>query len=259
LRRLAQIVIVALFALACPQGLAAAKPVHVFAAASLKTALDAIGASWKASSGKDTIMVYAGTPSLAKQIAQGAPADIFISADLDWMDYLQSKDLIRPESRCNLLGNTLVLIAPAASSVSVDLMHPVDLASLLDGGKLAVADVKSVPAGRYARAALGSLGLWDGVKSSLAQSDNVRAALAFVARGEAPLGIVYGSDAHAEPKVRVVAAFPAGSHPPIVYPAALVAASTDAEAAPFLNYLRSPAARTIFERNGFKLLAGEAQ
>ena len=236
-----------------------AEPVHVFAAASLKTALDEIGASWKAAAGKDAVMVYAGTSSLAKQISLGAPADLFISADLDWMDYLQSKGLIRPETRCNLLGNTLVLIAPKDSTGEADLTHPVDLAGLLNGGMLAIADVKAVPAGRYAKTALDSLGLWAGVERHLAQSDNVRAALAFVARGEAPLGIVYGSDARAEPKVRVVAEFPPASHPPITYPVAVVAASTNADAGPLLQYLLSPAARTIFENNGFKVLPGAPQ
>jgi molybdate transport system substrate-binding protein len=238
-----------LFGLACLIPAARAESVHVFAAASLKTALDVVGERWKASARKDITMVYAGSASLAKQIAEGAPADLFISADLAWMDDLQSRGLIRPETRRNLLGNTLVLIAPADSVA--DFARPVDLAKLLNGGKLAVADVNSVPAGRYARSALETLGLWASVQSNLAQADNVRAALAFVARGEAPLGIVYGSDAMAEPKVRVLAQFPPGSHLPIVYPVALVAASTNANAAAFLQFLLSPEAGKIFATNGF--------
>lgn len=228
-----------------------AEAVKVFAAASLKNALDDIGATWTAGTGKQAVMVLAGSSALAKQISEGAPADIFISADLAWMDDLESKSLIKPGSRVNLLGNTLVLISPAQSNQAVQLSDGTDLAALLAGGKLAVADVKSVPAGRYAKAALESLKLWDNVSGHLAQSENVRAALAFVARGEAPLGIVYGSDAAVEPKVRIAATFPAHSHPPIVYPAAIVATSVNPDTAAFLGYLRSAESRRIFRSYGF--------
>lgn len=230
-----------------------AEAVNVFAAASLKTALDEIGGGWTASSGKRAAMVYAGTPALAKQIANGAPADVFISADIAWMDELESKRLIEPATRRNLLGNTLVLIAPRDSAVSADFGTTVDLAALLAGGKLAIADVKAVPAGKYARAALESLKLWSSVEPSLAQAENVRAALALVARGEAPLGIVYGSDAKAEPAVRVVAVFPKSSYPAIIYPVALVANAPSPDAPAFLDYLLSPQARSAFERNGFSV------
>ena len=228
-----------------------AEAVKVFAAASLKNALDDIGAAWMAGTGKQAVMVMAGSSALAKQIAEGAPADIFISADLAWMDDLESKGLIQSESRVNLLGNSLVLIAPQQPVQTVELSEHTDLVSLLAGGRLAVADVKSVPAGRYAKAALESLKLWDSVSDHLAQSENVRAALAFVARGEASLGIVYGSDAAAESNVRVTATFPANSHPPIVYPAAIVTASGNPDTAAFLSYLRSEESRKIFQSYGF--------
>lgn len=232
----------------------AAGTVKVFAAASLKNALDEIAADWNASTGKDAVMVFAGSSALAKQIVEGAPADIFISADLAWMDDLQSRNLIDPATRGNLLGNSLVIVAPAGTDVNIDLSKPVDLAALLAGGKLAIADVKAVPAGRYAKAALESLGLWTRVEPHLAQSENVRAALAFVARGEAPLGIVYGSDAMVEAKVRVVGTFPAQSHPPIVYPAARIANAVNSDADEFLRHLRSGTARGIFESHGFTVL-----
>jgi molybdate transport system substrate-binding protein len=236
---------------------AMARDINIFAAASLKTALDEIGKGWSGPDGSKPVFVYAGSSAIAKQIMAGAPADIFFSADLDWMDHLESRGLIDPSSRHNLLGNTLVLIAPVDLPSERGLPQPAELVRLLAGGRLAIANVDAVPAGRYAKAALQSLGLWDAVSNKLAQSENVRAALAFVARGEAPLGIVYGSDAIAEPKVKVLATFPASSHPPIIYPAALVAERRDRCGQAFLDYLGSPSAAAIFARNGFTPLTVE--
>src|SRR5204863_1122350 len=185
---------------------------------------------------------------LAKQIENGAPADLFISADSDWMDYLETRKLIKPGSRSDLLGNGIVLIAPAASPVKLTVAPGFALASALDGGRLAMADPAAVPAGRYGKAALEKLGVWDGVASRIAAAENVRAALLLVARGEAPLGIVYSTDAASEPNVKVVATFPEESHPPIIYPAALTKDSKNTDAKAFLDFLRSAKARTSFEK-----------
>lgn len=242
----------AIFAMIFTVSAHAAESVNVFAAASLKNALDAVATAWQARSGHEARMVYAASSALAKQIAEGAPADIFISADEAWMDDVEGKALIDTASRYDLLGNTLVLIAPASSSVNVTLAKPLDLTAVLAGCRIAVADVAAVPAGKYAKAALTVLGAWDSVQGSLAQAENVRAALALVARGEAPLGIVYGSDAAVEPQVRVVAEFPSDSHPEIVYPVARVAASANPNAGPLLDFLKSPEAQSIFAGFGFK-------
>lgn len=228
--------------------------VVVFAAASLKNALDDINAAYKAESGKAAVISYAGSSALARQIEEGAPADIFISADLDWMDYLQKKDLIRAATRFNLLGNHIVLVAPKASDLSVDIKPGFDLSGLLGGGKLAMANTDAVPAGRYGKASLQSLGVWDSVSGDIAQAENVRAALLLVARGEAPLGIVYSTDAVAETGVKVVGGFPDESHPPIIYPAALVKASATPGAEAFLSFLKSDTARKLFEKQGFSVL-----
>ncbi|MFI5001620.1 MAG: molybdate ABC transporter substrate-binding protein [Reyranellales bacterium] len=231
----------------------------IFAAASLKNALDEIAAAWAKDTGKPTPRIsYAASPTLAKQIEQGAPADLFLSADLDWMDYLATRNLIKAETRVNLLGNKIVLIAPRDSKTAVELKSGVDLAKALSGGRLSMANVDAVPAGKYGKAALEKLGAWTGVKDRLAQAENVRAALLLVARGEAPLGIVYSTDAAAEPNVRIVAAFPDGSHPPIVYPAAITRDSKAADAKPFLDYLRSTRARLAFEKQGFTMLVRSA-
>ena len=235
----------------------AAEKVNVFAAASLKNALDEVSAAWAAATGKETANSYAASSALAKQIEGGAPADIFISADLDWMKYLADKQLIAAGSQVNLLGNTLVLVAPADSAASVTIAPGFDLAGVLNGGKLAVCDVKAVPAGKYGKAALEKLGVWDKVEGSLAQAENVRAALKLVATGEAPAGIVYQTDANEEKKVKVLGTFPADSHPAIVYPAALVAASQNADAAEFLKFLQSAPALDIFKAHGFIILAGK--
>ena len=231
-----------------------AESVNVFAAASMKTALDDAAKLWKTQSGKDIVATYGSSGTLAKQIAEAAPADIFISADLAWMDDVAKKNLIKPESRKNLVGNTLVLVGAAGSDLKIELAKDSNLAASLGSEKLAVGDVKSVPAGKYAKAALENLGLWASVEPNLVMQENVRSALALVARGEAKLGIVYGSDAVAESKVQVIASFPEASHAPIVYPAALIAASTNPDAQPFLTFLFSKEAQLIFKANGFTLL-----
>lgn len=229
--------------------------VVVFAAASLKNALDEIATSWSNETGKPMPRIsYAASSALAKQIEQGAPADLFISADLDWMDYVQGKNLIKTDSRFNLLGNKIVLIAPKDSKLTTVEIKGADLARTLAGGRLSMANVDAVPVGKYGKAALEKLGAWNDVKDRLAQAENVRAALLLVARGETPLGIVYATDAAAEPKVKIVGTFPAASHPPIIYPAALAKASTNADAKAFLDFLRSAKARTAFEKQGFTVL-----
>jgi molybdate transport system substrate-binding protein len=230
-------------------------PLVVFAAASLKNALDSASASYTAASGVKVSISYAGSPALAKQIEQAAPADIFVSADLDWMDYLAGKDLILAGTRTSLLANRLVLIAPASSSVMLNIREGFALAQALGDGRLATADVSSVPAGKYAKAALSALKVWDAVEPKLAQMENVRAALALVAQGEAPLGVVYASDAAAEPKVKIIGEFPQSSHPPIIYPAAVLKSSAKPDAArAFIAYLRSPEGRPAFLKQGFTVL-----
>ena len=230
------------------------RDVLVFAAASLKNALDEIAGQWQSQTGKKVAISYAGSNNLIKQIEQGAPADIFISADLDWMDYGQQKNLIRPETRANLLRNRLVMIAPKDSTVRIKIEKGFDLEAALNGGRLAMGNVDAVPAGKYGKAALEKLGAWDGVKDRIAQAENVRAALLLVARGEAPLGIVYQTDAVSDPGVRIVGTFPEDSHPPIIYPAAMTKDSNNASAADFLKYMRSPAAKPAFERQGFTVI-----
>ena len=236
---------------------AQAKDVVVFAAASLKEALDAAAASWQEDSGKHATISYAASSALAKQIEAAAPADVFISADEDWMDYLDKKSLVRPGSRRELLGNDLVLIAPADSTAKLDIAPGFPLAKLLGDGKLAMADPKAVPAGKYGKAALTRLGVWDRVSASVAAAENVRAALLLVARGEAPFGIVYKTDAAIEPKVRIVATFPADTVPPITYPIAITASSKNPDADPFAAYLNGPAAHAMFEKYGFTVLDGK--
>jgi molybdate transport system substrate-binding protein len=227
----------------------------IFAAASLKNALDEIGAGWAKDTGKPMPKIsYAASSALAKQIEQGAPADLFVSADLDWMDYVAKKDLIKADTRVNLLGNKIVLVAPRDSKTTVEVKQGFDLAKALAGGKLAMGNVDAVPAGKYGKAALEKLGAWDGVKNNVAQAENVRAALLLVARGEAPFGIVYATDAAAEPNVRIVASFPEDSHPPIIYPAAVIKDAKSADAKPFLDYLKTIQARPAFEKQGFTVL-----
>jgi len=227
----------------------------VFAAASLKNALDEIAAAWSKETGKPAPKIsYGASSALAKQLEQGAPANLFISADIDWMDYVEKKDLIRKNTRVNLLGNKIVLIAPRDSNVAIDVKPGFDLAKALAGGKLAMANVDAVPAGKYGKAALEKLGAWNGVKDNIAQAENVRAALLLVARGEAPFGIVYSTDAAAEPNVKIISVFPADSHPPIIYPAAETKDSKSADAKSFFDYLKSNKARPAFEKQGFAVL-----
>jgi molybdate transport system substrate-binding protein len=238
------------------QSVAQNAPVVVFAAASLKNALDEIAAGWTAKTGVEVKVSYAGSPALAKQIEEGAPADLFISADPDWMDYVEQKNLVKPRTRGNLLGNSIVLVASKDwTKGNIKIEPDFLLASLLGDGRLAIASTAAVPAGKYGKAALETLGVWNSVTSRLAETDNVRSALALVARSEAPLGIVYRTDAAVEPNVRIVGTFPDDSHPPIVYPAAAIANSKNARAEEFLRYLAGAEAKAVFEKNGFAVLA----
>ena len=229
--------------------------ITVFAAASLKESLDALGARWKQRGGQEVVIAYAASSALAKQIEQRAPADVFISADREWMDFLQARGLVVASSRFELAGNRLVVVAPATSRLAtLSLASPQPMrAALGRDGRLAVAETVAVPAGRYAREALEQRGLWRAVETRLAQADNVRAAMAFVARGEAPLGIVYFTDARAEPNVRVVATFDPRDHDPIVYPAARVSGSRAVQADKFLAFLRSREARGVLRQAGFTM------
>ena len=241
---------------AMPLAAAHAEDVTVFAAASLKNALDDVAAAYEAQTGKTVLISYAGSSSLAKQIEAAAPADIFFSADLAWMDYLEERGLIAADTRQTLLGNAIVLVAPADSAVSLTVAKGMNLgAALGEDGHVAMANVASVPAGKYGKAALEWLGVWDAVAPSVVQADNVRAALAFVATGEVPLGVVYQTDANSEPKVKVVGVFPADSHPPILYPAAMIATSTNSDARAFFDFLRSDKAVPAYEKQGFTVVA----
>jgi molybdate transport system substrate-binding protein len=227
--------------------------VTIFAAASLQDALNKAGWVYVAQNAHPVRFSYGASSALARQIEQGAPADVFISADTDWMDYLAQKHLIVDATRRNFLSNRLALIAPVKSQISLLLGWKAPIAKALTGGRLAIAG-PDVPAGRYGRAALTKLGLWDEVKDHLAPAENVRAALAFVARGEAPLGIVYDTDAKIEPRVKIVGLFPDNSHPPILYPGALTATSTNPNAKGFLDALTSPLEANVFRQFGFKVL-----
>jgi molybdate transport system substrate-binding protein len=226
----------------------------VFAAASLKNALDDVNAAFARYAHIKVTASYAASSALMKQIEQGAPADIFLSADVDWMDYGVKKKAIRDDTRANLLGNRLVLIAGKDATLGpVTIDRGFDLAKLAGSGRIATGDVRAVPAGKYAKAALQALGAWEAVEKRLAMAENVRAALVLVSRGEAPLGIVYETDAKVEPGVRILGTFPADSHPPIIYPVAATA-TAKAGAEQYLSFLRSPAAKEIFERHGFTFL-----
>jgi molybdate transport system substrate-binding protein len=232
-----------------------AKPqpaITVFAASSLQESLDAVVAAWTRQSGQRVVVAYAASSALARQIEAGAPADVFVSADREWMAYLRTRQLVADDSVFDLVANRLVLIVPAASALeSIALDQPAAWLQVLADQRLAVAETASVPAGRYARQALTALGVWDMLVPRLAQADNVRAAMAYVARGEAPLGIVYATDAAAEPRVRVLAEFAAASHDRIVYPVAAVAAAERGASAAFMRFLREDEARAIFARAGF--------
>ena len=248
------IALLALSGVAIPPAAAQDQSIIVFAAASMKNALDDIDAAYTAKTGAKVTVSYGPSSGLAKQIEQGAPADVFISADIDWMDYAISKKNINEATRVNLLGNSIVLIAPKSSQIeNVNIGQGFDLAKLAGDGKIATGDVKSVPIGKYAKAALEKLGSWQAAEPKFAMADNVRAALTLVARNEAALGIVYSTDAKIEPGVKIVGTFPADSHPAIIYP---FAATTTAkpETADYLAFLRSTAAKNIFEKYGFKFL-----
>jgi molybdate transport system substrate-binding protein len=236
------------------QAMAQEKPVLVFAAASLKNALDDVVTQYQNGTGKTVSVSYAASSALAQQIESSAPADIFISADLDWMDELAGKNLINASTRKALLGNKLVLIAPVKTAHPVAIKPGFPLAKLLKGGRLALADPDSVPAGKYGKAALQYLGVWDSVANSLAPGENVRATLELVARGEAPYGIVYKTDAAVEPAVKIVGFFPEDSHKPVVYPVALIASSSNPDAAAFLAYMESAKAKPLFRKQGFTVL-----
>jgi molybdate transport system substrate-binding protein len=240
-----------LLGLAALLPLGAAADVTVFAAASLKEAMDEAGRAFTAASGNKVSVAYGASNALAKQIEAGAPADVFISADLDWMDHLDRRKLLQPGSRTNLLTNTLVLVAPASSTTTLKIGPGFALAAALGNDRLALANPDSVPAGKYAKAALQKLGVWTSVERRTARTDNVRAALALVARGETPFGIVYRTDALADKGVRIVDSFPAGTHPDIVYPAAIVAGARSPAAAALLDFLRSAAMRATLTRHGF--------
>jgi molybdate transport system substrate-binding protein len=235
-------------------GFAQDKSLTVFAAASMKNALDDIDAAYTAKTGIKIVASYAASSALAKQIEQGAPADVFASADTDWMDYAAARKNINEPTRVNLLGNSMVLIAPKDSKIDNVAIGPgFDLAKLAGDGKIATGDVKAVPVGKYAKAALEKLGAWQGAEPKFAMAESVRAALALVARGEAVLGIVYSTDAKVEPGVKIIGTFPADSHPAIIYPVAATATAKP-EAANYLAFLRSSAAKAIFEKYGFKFL-----
>ncbi|HTO33754.1 MAG TPA: molybdate ABC transporter substrate-binding protein [Pararhizobium sp.] len=236
------------------QPASAADKVTVFAAASLKNALDAVNAAWQKEAGKETAVSYAASSALAKQIESGAPADVFISADLAWMDYVAEKKLIKDDTRANLLGNRIVLATGKQDAAAVDIKEGFDLKGLLGGGKLAMGAVDSVPAGRYGKAALEKLGVWSSVGKDVAGAENVRAALLLVSRGEAPYGIVYQTDAAADKGVKVAGIFPEDSHPPIVYPIAITADSNNPDAAAYVDFVKSNKAAALFEAQGFTIL-----
>jgi molybdate transport system substrate-binding protein len=226
----------------------------VFGAASLKNALDDANAQFQRDTGHKVVVSYGASSALAKQIEGGAPADVFISADLDWMDYVAERKLIKADTRINLLGNKLVLIGAADSNITLSIGPNFPLAQTLGNGRLAMADPAAVPAGKYGKAALEALGVWSSVAGRIAPAQDVRAALLFVSRGEAPLGIVYQTDAAADKGVKIVAAFPESTHPPIIYPLAVTATSTNPEVGDYLQFLKSPAAKPAFEKQGFVLL-----
>jgi len=223
----------------------------VFAAASLTNVLDEIGTAYTQQTRQPVKFSYAASSALARQLEAGARADVFFPADLEWMDYVQARNLIDRSTRRNVLGNRLALVAPADSKIELKIVPGFKLAEALGNGRLATGDPESVPVGKYARSALTSLGVWNDVADRLVRADNVRSALAFIARGETPLGIVYETDAKVEKRVRVVDFFPADSHPPIVYPVA-VTAQARPNARQFVEFLRSAAAQDAFKKYGFQ-------
>ncbi len=229
--------------------------VTFFAAASLADVLPAIEKQYEAQGGGKVTFSFAASGTLARQIENSAGVDIFMSADSTWMNYLDQRALIQSATRKNLLGNHLVLVAPADANVNIRVAPGFPLAQSLKGGRLAIGDPESVPAGNYARTALTSLGVWNSVASRVVNAENVRVVLEYVARGEAPFGIVYTTDAKAEPRVKIAAEFPESSHPPIVYPVALLK-DAKPEAAKFLAFLSGPQAKAAFEKAGFIVMTG---
>jgi molybdate transport system substrate-binding protein len=227
----------------------------IFAAASMKNALDNVNAACEADVGSKATISYAASSALAKQIEAGAPADMFVSADLDWMKYLADKNLIKADTEVKLLGNEIVLVVPKDSTLNVAIAKDFDLAGAIGDGKLAMANTDSVPAGKYGKASLESLGVWSTVQAKVAQAENVRAALKLVATGEAAAGIVYKTDAVAEPGVKVIGEFPGDTHPPIIYPVALTASSKSEDAADFEKCMQTEKAKALFEKEGFTFLA----
>jgi molybdate transport system substrate-binding protein len=252
MRRLPSAFLSLFLALAAGTALAQERIV-VFAAASLKTALDGAAADYRAHGGAEVAISYGGSLNLARQIAAGAPADVFASADERSMDEAAKAGAIRADSRVDLLGNRLVVVAPKDAPIDALAFDAQAFEQAIGSGRLATGEVATVPVGKYAKASLTKLGLWSAVEPRLAMTSDVRAALAFVARGEAALGIVYATDAAAEPAVKIVATFPDDSHPPILYPFALTAASGEA-AVSFLSYLKSAAGRAFFARQGFSVI-----
>jgi molybdate transport system substrate-binding protein len=250
----ARSVLVLLFSIAASASLPAAETkqaqILVFAAASLTNVLQDLGVAYEKTAAVQVRMSFDASSNLARQIEAGAPADVFFSADTQWMDYLQSRNLIQAATRQDVVGNQLVLIAPAQSQIELKIAPHFPLAAALGKGRLATGDPDSVPVGRYARSALTTLGVWDEVAERIARAENVRAALMYVGHGDAPLGIVYSSDALVDENVRVVDTFPANTHEPIVYPIALTKSAKDA-AAGFVTYLVSPQGREVFVRYGF--------
>ena len=236
-----------------PAGMAGEKQKQellVFAAASLTNVVGELSTAWSAKSGVPVKNSFAASSLLARQIEAGGRADAFISADQEWMDYLQARNLIDKSARRNLVGNRLVLIAPADSKVELKIAPGFDLAGTLGKRRLATGDPDTVPVGRYARSALVSLGVWDEIQDRLVRADNVRSAMTFVALGEVPLGIVYATDAKVDSKVRIVDTFPENTHPPITYPGAAIKGSRG-DAREFLEFLASPQARDIWVKHGF--------
>ena len=239
---------------ACGPNATGPKPLVVLAASSLQEALQAEADAWAKQDHPHPVLSFAASSALARQIESGAPADLFVSADEAWMDAVQKAGALRPGTRHDLLGNSIVLIAPKASAATVDLSSPATIDAAVGNGQLSMADPDAVPAGKYGKAALEHLALWDKLAGKVVRAENVRAALVLVESGEAPLGIVYATDAAASKKVRVVATFPAGSHPPIRYSVAILAASEAPQAASFEQFLRSPRGKAIFAHYGFKPL-----
>jgi molybdate transport system substrate-binding protein len=251
------VLVVAAVALAAPWTIAAhaqGRDLLVFGAASLKNALDDADAQYQRDAGHQIVVSYGASSALAKQIEGGAPADIFISADLDWMDYVAEHKLIKPETRFNLLGNKLVLVARADSNINLTIGPNFPLAQALGNDRLAMAEPSAVPAGKYGKAALEALGVWPSVAAKVAPAQDVRATLLLVSRGEAPLGIVYQTDAAADKGLKIVGAFPESTHPPIIYPIAITSTSTNPGAVAYIGYLKSAAAKPAFEKQGFVVL-----